>query len=146
MSTADLWLMFWLAVLAFALIAYLFSQRREEERQRKKQQAAQEERRKESERQWRREQQELVQRREQQLAQTRPEKSVSDVSLGQTGRNPGSGTIQREVWLRDRGRCVTCGSRENLKLNHIVPPSKGGSFTADNLHLLCRACSQSMES
>ena len=156
MSTGDLWLVFWLAVLAFALIAYLFSQRREEERQRKIEKAARVEGRQDSERQWKREQAELEQprkreqreseQRQQQLAQMRSKKRASDASPSQTGGESSSESIRREVWLRDRGRCVTCGSRENLKLNHIGPPSKGGSTTADNLHLLCHTCSQSMES
>jgi 5-methylcytosine-specific restriction endonuclease McrA len=76
----------------------------------------------------------------------RSKKSASDAAPSRTGGESSSESIRREVWLRDRGCCATCGSRENLKLSHIVPPSKGGSTTADNLHLLCRACSLSMDS
>jgi len=42
--TGDLWLVFWLTVLAIALLAYVFSKKKEEDRQRKKSQAAQRER------------------------------------------------------------------------------------------------------
>jgi hypothetical protein len=45
--------------------------------------------------------------------------------------------IRREVWRRDGGRCVKCGSRENLEYDHIIPVSKGGSNTARNIELLC---------
>lgn len=29
--------------------------------------------------------------------------------------------VQREVWRRDEGRCVECGSKERLCYDHIVP-------------------------
>ena len=45
--------------------------------------------------------------------------------------------VRREVWRRDEGKCVKCGSRENLEYDHIIPVSKGGSNTARNIELLC---------
>jgi Holliday junction DNA helicase RuvB len=50
--------------------------------------------------------------------------------------------VRREVWRRDGGRCVKCGSRENLEYDHIIPGSKGGSNTARNIELLCEACNR----
>ena len=52
-------------------------------------------------------------------------------------------TVRREVWRRDGGKCVRCGSRENLEYDHIIPVAKGGSNTARNLELLCEACNRS---
>ena len=49
-------------------------------------------------------------------------------------------TVRHEVWRRDGGRCVDCGSRENLHFDHIVPWSRGGSNTARNLELRCETC------
>ena len=47
--------------------------------------------------------------------------------------------VKREVWARDHGRCVRCGSSDNLHFDHDVPFSKGGtSLSAANIRLLCR--------
>lgn len=46
--------------------------------------------------------------------------------------------VKQEVWKRDHGRCVTCGSADNLHFDHVVPFSKGGSsLVAVNIQLLC---------
>jgi hypothetical protein len=46
--------------------------------------------------------------------------------------------VKVEVWRRDRGQCVQCGSSKNLHFDHDIPFSKGGSsLTAANVRLLC---------
>jgi hypothetical protein len=46
--------------------------------------------------------------------------------------------VKLEVWQRDKGQCVLCGSGENLHFDHDLPFSKGGSsLTAANIRLLC---------
>jgi len=46
--------------------------------------------------------------------------------------------VKLEVWKRDKGRCVVCGSTDNLHFDHIIPYSKGGSsLVAENIQLLC---------
>jgi len=47
-------------------------------------------------------------------------------------------SVKLEVWKRDKGRCVKCGSRENLHFDHIIPFSQGGSSKdAKNIQILC---------
>jgi 5-methylcytosine-specific restriction endonuclease McrA len=50
--------------------------------------------------------------------------------------------VKEEVWRRDEGKCVKCGSRERLEYDHIIPFSKGGSNTARNIELLCEKCNR----
>jgi len=50
--------------------------------------------------------------------------------------------VRHEVWRRDQGRCVDCGSRERLEFDHIIPVSEGGSNTARNIELRCEACNR----
>lgn len=46
--------------------------------------------------------------------------------------------VKKEVWKRDKGRCVLCGSSKNLHFDHELPFSKGGtSLTIKNVRLLC---------
>lgn len=46
-------------------------------------------------------------------------------------------SVKIEVWKRDKGRCVKCGST-NLHFDHIIPYSKGGSsLVAENVQILC---------
>jgi len=52
-------------------------------------------------------------------------------------RQPIPDEVKMFVWQRDKGRCVICGSQENLEFDHIIPVSKGGSNTARNIQLLC---------
>ena len=49
------------------------------------------------------------------------------------------GDVQIEVYNRDKGQCVKCGSTEHIHYDHIYPFSKGGtSKDAKNIQLLCR--------
>lgn len=50
--------------------------------------------------------------------------------------------IQDKVWIRDAGKCVSCGNNENLEFDHIIPFSKGGSNSYRNIQLLCEKCNR----
>ena len=46
--------------------------------------------------------------------------------------------VKAQVWKRDKGKCVQCGSKEHLHFYHILPYSKGGtSRDVRNIQLLC---------
>lgn len=54
--------------------------------------------------------------------------------------------IKNQVWNRDNGTCVICGSKNNLEFDHIIPLSKGGSSTYRNLQILCEVCNRKKSS
>ncbi|MBK7978982.1 MAG: HNH endonuclease [Ignavibacteriae bacterium] len=46
--------------------------------------------------------------------------------------------IKKEVWKRDSGKCVICGSTDELHFDHDLPYSKGGtSISINNVRILC---------
>ena len=47
--------------------------------------------------------------------------------------------VRREVMDRD-GSCRHCGAVDDLSIDHIVPFSRGGQDTVENLQVLCRPC------
>lgn len=48
--------------------------------------------------------------------------------------------VRFAVWCRDRGRCVDCGTGEDLGFDQIVPWSKAGRRIAANVELRCARC------
>lgn len=54
-----------------------------------------------------------------------------------------SRTLATRVFERDAYRCLICSGYSDLCCDHIVPESKGGEATLDNLQTLCRKCNTS---
>ncbi|AFZ57638.1 HNH endonuclease [Anabaena cylindrica FACHB-243] len=47
---------------------------------------------------------------------------------------------RREVLKRDNHTCQYCGSTKRLTLDHVIPRSKGGQHTWDNVVTACDKC------
>lgn len=47
---------------------------------------------------------------------------------------------RRNVVLARDGRCLRCGTREHLTIDHVRPLSQGGTNRIDNLQTLCKWC------
>ena len=48
--------------------------------------------------------------------------------------------IRFAVWCRDGGRCVDCGTADDVRWNEILAPENGGSRAAANFELRCGGC------
>jgi 5-methylcytosine-specific restriction endonuclease McrA len=49
---------------------------------------------------------------------------------------------RRAVFARDRWTCQYCGSHGNLTVDHVVPRSKGGTSSWDNIVASCAPCNR----
>ncbi len=49
---------------------------------------------------------------------------------------------RREVLRRDHHACQYCGSTRHLTLDHVLPVSKGGKHSWDNVVTACERCNQ----
>src|SRR5256885_3948386 len=49
---------------------------------------------------------------------------------------------RRAVFARDSWTCQYCGSRSNLTVDHVVPKSKGGVSTWENIVASCAPCNR----
>lgn len=47
---------------------------------------------------------------------------------------------RHRILKRDNYSCVYCGSKKQLTIDHIIPKSKGGGNTWDNLVTCCISC------
>lgn len=47
---------------------------------------------------------------------------------------------RKEVLRRDKHACQYCGHTKNLTLDHVIPRSKGGKHTWDNVVIACERC------
>lgn len=47
---------------------------------------------------------------------------------------------RKNIFKRDGNKCVYCGSHSDLTIDHVVPKSKGGADTWENLVTACNKC------
>lgn len=47
---------------------------------------------------------------------------------------------RREVLRRDKYACQYCGNTKKLTLDHVIPRSKGGKHSWDNVVIACESC------
>ena len=61
-------------------------------------------------------------------------------SICRVERGKVSNKIRFAVYDRDNHRCIRCGAKQDLEIDHVFPISKGGKTTLNNLQTLCRNC------
>jgi 5-methylcytosine-specific restriction endonuclease McrA len=47
---------------------------------------------------------------------------------------------RHNIFKRDQNRCQYCGTNEHLTLDHVIPKSRGGKTTWENLATACKRC------
>lgn len=47
---------------------------------------------------------------------------------------------RKNLFKRDKNACVYCGSKDNLTADHVIPRSRGGETTWENLVTACHPC------
>ena len=72
--------------------------------------------------------------------------SKSTSTTHQTKREP-SDRLKVRVLMRDGNKCRICGVEcndglHNIHFDHIIPWSKGGETTYENLQVLCSSCNE----
>lgn len=75
-----------------------------------------------------------------------PENGSGSLIKHKTKRDP-SDRLKVQVLMRDGNRCRICGVEcsgglHNIHFDHIIPWSKGGETTLENLQVLCSACNE----
>jgi hypothetical protein len=63
-----------------------------------------------------------------------------DAERGRRERLPDE--VRAAVWRRDEGRCVRCGSDADLQFDHVIPFSRGGNNSTENIQILCGPCNR----
>lgn len=48
--------------------------------------------------------------------------------------------VKKAVWIRDRGRCIFCGSHYAMPNAHFISRAKGGLGIEENVMTLCFRC------
>jgi hypothetical protein len=85
----------------------------------------------------------LLKERQQERRIRRAKTLMAQADLPPEGRRqPISGEVKLIVWRRDGGRCVRCGSREELQFDHIIPVVLGGGNDEANIQILCGPCNR----
>lgn len=67
---------------------------------------------------------------------------AQEANFDEARRERVSDEVRAFVWERDEGRCVKCGSQEDLQFDHIIPVAKGGGNMIENVQILCGECNR----
>jgi 5-methylcytosine-specific restriction endonuclease McrA len=69
--------------------------------------------------------------------------AVIRMLVGQIIKNDRIKLSRRRVWIRDNGKCQYCNqavSMTSMTYDHVLPRSRGGKTTWDNIVLACSSC------
>ena len=89
---------------------------------------------------WEQEEADRARANEKYMAEVRAQ-TITDKEIEKRSRRI-SAEVKSAVFERDDGKCVKCGSSENIEFDHDIPFSKGGSNEVGNIQILCVKCNR----
>jgi hypothetical protein len=75
------------------------------------------------------------------IASTIPDRAPAPARLDISGSQ--WARVRHRVLERDGFACVYCGDQDSFECDHVIPRSRGGLSTEDNLVAACKACNSS---
>lgn len=76
-----------------------------------------------------------------------PDKANAKNQRRRTAKTNAGGSYTSYEWdqliKQQDGRCLKCGKKEKLTVDHVIPVSKGGTSNIDNIQGLCQSCNSS---
>jgi 5-methylcytosine-specific restriction endonuclease McrA len=72
-------------------------------------------------------------------------KACRKANLDLHGHRRGDTKVKQQVFDRDSGKCLNCGSQYRLEASHIIADYYDGPFTPWNLQTLCHDCNHNYQ-
>ncbi|HAQ02974.1 TPA: hypothetical protein DCQ22_03735 [Candidatus Nomurabacteria bacterium] len=93
---------------------------------------------------WRDKNREYVNSRNRKYTKTNKEQRRLNDEKRRAAKNGCENKLTKSEWLeilsKHEYKCAKCGTQERISLDHIIPLSKGGTHSADNVQPLCISC------
>lgn len=95
---------------------------------------------------WEKENVEKVRSIKRKVHSRRKDKAFEEWQRRRARKSEAGGFFTKSEWIAllkgSGGKCISCGSSENMEADHVVPIAKGGNGFIHNIQPLCRKCNR----